>query len=103
MDMRHEQFGFADEFAVFLPFDGAHCDLSAFVHVKAVGLAGIHFGVGRTIAVEGTLANLSVDASGNEEGDSDVVVFQLQGFVETEQSVFGRTIGRAQRKAKQSR
>ncbi len=78
MDIRHQKLGFPDEFSVFLPFDGAHGDGAAFVDVEAVGLAGVHLGVGRAVAHEGALADLRVDAPGDEEGDADVVVFQLQ-------------------------
>ena len=77
MDIRHQKFGFPDEFSVLLPFDGAYCDLAAFVDVEAVGLSRIHLGVGCAVAHEGALADLRVDASGDEEGDADVVVFQL--------------------------
>ena len=95
MDMRHQQFGAADEFAVLLPFDGADGDFATFVHIEAVGLSCIHLGVGRAIAVQGALADLRVDASRDEEGDADVVVFQFQRLVEPEQGVLGGTVGRA--------
>ena len=78
MDIRHQKFLAPNEFAVFLPFDGAHGDLAAFLHTETVGLPSIHLGVGCAVAVEGALADLRVDASGDEEGDTDVVVFQFQ-------------------------
>ena len=78
MDMRHQQLGTPDEFAVLLPFDGPHGNLAAFLHAEAVGLSCVHFGVGGAVAMKGTLANLRVDASWDEEGDVDVVVFEFQ-------------------------
>ena len=78
MDIRHQKLGFSNELSVFLPLDGAHGDGTTFVDVEAVGLARVHLGVGRAIAHESALADLRVDASGDEEGDTDVVVFQLQ-------------------------
>ena len=100
--MRHKQLGTPDEFAVLLPFDGSHGDSAAFLHIEAIGLARVHFGVGSAVAVKGTLADLRVDAPRDEEGDIDVVVFQLKRFVEAEQGMFGGTIGRAQREAEQA-
>ena len=78
MDIRHQQLGAADEFAVFLPLGGAHGDSAALVHIETVGLACIHLGVGCAVTVQGALADLRVDASRNEEGDVDIVVFQFQ-------------------------
>ena len=75
MDMRHQKLGLANQFSMFLPLDGTHGDLAAFVYIEAVGLAGVHLGMGRAVAVEGALADLRVDASRDEEGDADVVVF----------------------------
>ena len=57
---------------MFLSFDGADGDFAAFVHIEAVGLARVHLGVGGAVAVECALADLRVDASGNEEGHADV-------------------------------
>ena len=94
MDIGHQQLAATDEFAVALPFDGAHGDGTAFVHIEAVGLSRVHLGVGGTVAHQCTFADLRVDASRNEEGDVDVVVFQLQRLVETEQSMLRRTVGR---------
>ena len=78
MDMRHQQLSTPDEFAVLLPFDGAHGDSATFLYTEAVGLSGVHFGVGGAVAMKGAFANLRVDAPGDKEGDVDVVVFQLQ-------------------------
>ena len=78
MDMRHQQLGTPDEFAVLLPFDGPHGNLAAFLHAESVGLSCIHFGVGSAVAVKGTLADLRVDAPRDKEGDVDVVVFEFQ-------------------------
>ena len=103
MNVRHQQLGAADEFAVLLPLDGTHGDLTAFVDVEAVGLSRIHLGMGSAVAVQGTLADLSVDASRDEEGDADVVVFQLKRLVETKQGMLGGTVGRTQREAEQAR
>ena len=94
MDMRHQQLGAAYEFAVFLPLDGTHGDGTALVHIKAIGLSGVHLGVGRAVAMQGTLADLRVDAPWDEEGDADVVVFQFQRLVEAEQGMLRGTIGR---------
>ena len=102
MDMRHQQLGTPDEFAMLLPFDGSHGDSAAFLHIEAIGLARVHFGVGSAVAMKGALADLRVDAPGDKEGDIDVVVFQLQRFIETEQGMLGGTIGRAQREAEQA-
>ena len=77
MDIRHQKLGFSNKFSVFLPFDGAHGDFAALVNVEAVGLSCVHLGVGCAITHEGTLADLRVDASRDEESDADVVVFQL--------------------------
>ena len=74
MDVCHQQFRTPDEFAVFLPFDGAHGDGSAFLHAEAVGLSRVHLGMGRAVAMKGTLADLRVDTPRDEEGDVDVVV-----------------------------
>jgi len=95
MDIRHQKLGFPDEFSVFLPFDGAHGDLAAFVDVEAIGLACVHLGVGRAVAHQCTLADLRVDAPRDKECDADVVVFQLKRFVEAEQGMFGGAVGRA--------
>ena len=78
MDMRHQQLGATNQLPVFLSLNGTHGDFAAFVHVEAVGLSSIHFGVGCAVAVERTLADLRVDAPRNEECDADVVVFQFQ-------------------------
>ena len=78
MDMRHQQLGTPDEFAMLLPFDGAHGDSAAFLYTESVGLSGVHFGVGGTVAVKGAFADLRVDAPGDKEGDVDVVVFEFQ-------------------------
>ena len=103
MDMRHQQLGTPDELAVLLPFDGAHGDSAAFLHIEAIGLARVHFGVGSAVAMKGALADLRVDAPGDEESDVDVVVFKLQRFVEAKQGVLGGAIGRAKRKTEQAR
>ena len=103
MDMRHQQLGAADEFAVFLPLDGPHGNLTAFFYAEAIGLACVHFGMGSAVTVQGALADLSVDASRDEEGDVDVVVFQFQRLIKAEQGVLGSAIGRAQREAEQAR
>ena len=103
MDMRHQKLGLADQFPVFLPFDGAHGDGTAFVDVEPVGLPRIHLGVSRAVAVQGALADLRIDAPWDEEGDTDVVVFQFQRLVEPEQGVLGGAVGRAQRETEQSR
>ncbi len=84
---------------MFLSLDGADGDFAAFVDIEAVGLARVHLGVGGAVAVECALADLRVDASWDEESDSDVVIFQFQGFVKPEQGMFGRAICRAQREA----
>ena len=78
MNICHQQLGAADKLAVLLSLDGTHGDGAAFVYIKAIGLTGIHLGVTCAIAVECTLADLRVDASRDEEGDIDVVVFQFQ-------------------------
>ena len=78
MDIRHQQLRTSNQFAMLLPFDGTNGDFAAFFHIEAVGLSCIHFGVGGTVAHECTLADLRVDASRNEEGDADVVVFQFE-------------------------
>ena len=75
--MPHQQLGAADEFAVLLPFDGTDSDFATFLHIEAVGLSCIHLGVCRAVTVQRTLADLRVDAPRDEEGDADVVVFQL--------------------------
>ena len=95
MDIRHQQLGATNEFAVLLPLDGTHGDLTAFVHIEAIGLSRIHLGVGRTVAHQRALADLRVDASGDEEGDVDVVVFKLQRLIEAKQGMLGSTIRRA--------
>ena len=102
MDMCHQQLGTPDELAVLLSFDGAHGDSAAFLYTEAVGLSCIHFGVGSAVAVKGALADLRVDASWDEEGDIDVVIFQLKRFIEAEQGMLGGTISRAQWKAEQA-
>ena len=84
MDVRHEQFRFSDEFTVLLAFDGTHGNGSTLVYIKTIGLSCIHFGMGCAVAMQRALADLCVDASRDEEGDANVVVFQFQGFVETE-------------------
>ena len=91
--MSHQQFRLADEFAVFLLFDGPHGDGTAFVHIKAVGLSGIHLGVGCAVAHQGTLADLGVDAPGNQERDVDIGIFQLQRLIKAEQCMFGGAVG----------
>ena len=48
--MRHQKLGFPDELAVLLPLDGTHGDFAAFLHAEAVGLSGIHLGVGGAVA-----------------------------------------------------
>ena len=78
MNIRHQQFCPSDELAVFLSFDGAHGNLAGFLHAEAVGLPCVHLGMGGAIAMKGTLADLRVDASWDEEGDVDVVVFEFQ-------------------------
>ena len=103
MDMCHQKLGFADELTVLLPFDGTHGDGTAFVHIKAIGLASIHLGVGCAVAMQCALADLRVDAPWDEESDADVVVFQLQRFVEPEQGMFGRTLRRTQWEPEQAR
>ena len=103
MDIRHQQLGAADKLAVLLSFDGAHSDLAALVHIKAVGLPCVHFGVGRAVAHQRTLADLRIDSSWDKEGDVDVVVFQFQRFIKTKQGMLGGAIGRAQREAEQTR
>ena len=100
--MRHQQLGTPDEFAMLLPFDGAHGDSAAFLYTESVGLSGVHFGVGGAVAVKGAFANLRVDASWDEEGDIDVVIFQLKRFIEAEQGMLGGTISRAQWEAEQA-
>ena len=86
-----------------LPLDGADSDFTAFLHAEAVGLAGVHLGVGRAVAHQCALADLRVDTPGDEEGDVDVVVLELQGLVEAEQGMFGGAISRTQWEAEQSR
>ena len=103
MDIRHQKLTFSYQFSMLLPFDGTHGDGAALVYVEAVSLSGIHLGVGGAVAVKGTLADLRVDAPWDEEGDADVVVFQLQRFVEAEQGMFCGAVGRTQRKAEQTR
>ena len=95
MDIRHQKLGATDELAMALPFDGAHGDFAALIDIEAVGLAGIHLGMGRAVAVEGALADLRVDAPWDEESHADVVVFQLQRLIEPEQGMFRRAIRRA--------
>ena len=95
MDMRHQQFCTPYEFAVLLPFDGTHGDGSAFVHIEAIGLSRIHLGVGCAVAHQRARADLRVDATRDEEGDVDVVVFKLQRLIEAKQGVLGSTISRA--------
>ena len=101
--MRHQQFGFPDELAVLLPFDGSHRNGTAFVNVEAIGLPSVHLGVGRAIAHQGALADLGVDAARDEESNVDVRILQFQRLIEAEQGVLGSTIGRAQGESKQSR
>ena len=103
MNICHLQLGATDEFAVLLPLDGTHGNLTAFLHAEAIGLTCIHLGVGCAVAHQRALADLRVDASGDEEGNVDVVVFKLQRLVETEQGVLGGAIGRAKRKTEQAR
>ena len=103
MNIRHQKFGFSDELAMFLPLDGAHGDGAAFIDIEAVGLSSVHLGMGCAVTVKGTLADLRVDASRDEESDADVVVFQFQRLIKPEQGMFGRTIRRAQRKSEQTR
>ena len=103
MDICHQQFRPADEFAVLLPFDGTYGDLAAFLDTQAVGLSRVHLGVGCAVAHQRALADLRVDATWDEEGNVDVVVFKLQRLVETEQGVLGGAIGRAKRKTEQAR
>ena len=76
--MRHQQLGTPDELAVLLSFDGTHGNLTAFFYAQAVGLPCVHLCVSCAVAMKGTLANLRVDASWDEEGDVDVVVFEFQ-------------------------
>ena len=102
MDMRHQQFRPSDELAVLLSFDGTHSDLAGFLHAEAVGLSSVHLGVGSAIAMQGTLADLRIDAPRDEESDIDVVVFELQGLVEAKKSMLGGAIGRTQREAEQA-
>lgn len=78
---------------MFLSLDGADGDFSAFIDIEAVGLSSIHLGVGCAVAVQRAPADLRVDAPGDEESDSDVVVFQFQGLIKPEQGVFGGAIG----------
>ena len=99
MDIRHQKLGFPDEFSVFLPFDGAYGDGATFIDVEAVGLAGVHLGVGRAVAHQGALADLGVDTPWDQEGDVDVGILQLQRLIESEQSVFGSTVSGAQGEA----
>ncbi len=94
MDVSHQQLGLANEFTVPLPFDGSYRDSSAFVHIQAVGLSSVHLGMGTAVAHQGTLADLRVDAAGDEEGDVDVGILQFQRFIEAEQGVFGGTVSR---------
>ena len=103
MYIRHQQFSPPNEFAVLLPFDGTHGNLTSFLHAEAVGLPCVHLGMGSAIAMQSTLADLRVDAPRDEEGDVDVVVLQLQRFVEAEQGMLSGAIGRAQREAEQAR
>ena len=77
MDMRHQQLGAADEFAVLLPFDGTHGDGATSFYAEACGLSGIHLVVFGAIAVQGALADLRVDTARDEEGDIDVVILQF--------------------------
>ena len=77
MDICHQQFLPPDEFAVFLPFDGANGNFAAFLNTQAIGLSGIHLGMGGAVAMKGAFADLGIDASRDEEGDVDVVVFQF--------------------------
>ena len=95
MDIRHQQLGATDEFAVLLPLDGTHGNLTAFLHAEAIGLTCIHLGVGCAVAHQRALADLRVDATRDEEGDVDVVVFKLQRLIEAKQGVLGSTISRA--------
>ena len=103
MNIRHQQFRASNEFTVLLPLDGTYGDLAAFLDTQAVGLSRVHFGVGCAVAHQRAFADLRVDAAGDEEGDVDVVVFQLQRLVEAKQGVFGGAIGRTQRETEQAR
>ena len=84
MDVSHQQLGLADEFTVPLPFNGSHCDGSAFVHIQAVGLSGIHLGMGSAVTHQSALADLRVDAARDEEGDVDVGILQFQRLIKAE-------------------
>ena len=84
MDIGHQQLGATDKFAVALTLDGPHSDGATSIHIEPVGLSCIHLGMGTAVAHQCALADLGVDASWDEEGDVDVVVFQLQRFVEAE-------------------
>ena len=77
MNIRHQKLCFSNQFSVFLSFDGAHGNFATFVYIESVGLSRVHLGMGRAVAMKGTLADLRVDTPRDEEGDSDVVVFQL--------------------------
>ena len=100
--MCHQQFGLANELAMFLPFDGAHRDGATFVDIQAIGLPRVHLCVGGAVAHQSALADLGVDASRDEEGDVDVGILQLQRLVEAEQGMLGRTIGATQWESKKS-
>ena len=84
MDMCHQQLGAPDEFTMLLPFDGTHGNSAAFFYAESIGLACIHLGMGRTVAMKSTFADLRVDTPRDEEGDVDVVVFQFERLIETE-------------------
>ena len=93
MDVCHQQLGAADEFTMLLPLDGSHGNLAAFFYAEAVGLSGIHLGMGSAVTVQCTFADLRVDTPRDEKSDVDVVVLQLQRLVKAEQSMFSCTIG----------
>ena len=93
MNVGHEQLALADKFAVLLPLDGPYSDGAAAVHVESIGLAGVHLGMGRAVAHQGALADLGVDASGDQEGDMEVGILQLQRLIKAEEGVLGGTVG----------
>ena len=78
MNISHQQFRTSDQLSVFLSLDGSDGDGSAFVYIQAIGLSGVHLGVGCAVAVKRALTDLCVDASWDEESDADIVVLQFQ-------------------------
>ena len=98
----HQQLLAADELLVFFLGDGLQGDFRAFGHVHAVGLTRVHLGEFLPGGEQGALGYLRAYAAGDEEGDLDVGVFQLQGLVESEEGVLGGAVGRAERESEEA-